>query len=231
MDSYPSESTSIGGLRIKEDIIIIEKELIKDDIIIIEEDSFKDDIIIIEEEPIVETKLQQKTSPKKRRKKMGGAYEGNKRIKTEPETVKHDKFCWRCCGEGTSLKCSSCVRSFHSNCASKDETNNVEAEKWLCYVCTKLKGAENADKKSDLEMLPILIDKALKDKSFSTLKRPLKGATEESIVNPIDLTKIKENIGTYNSFEHFLADIQWIVHNCFILFLDNHEQMEIAKSL
>ena len=54
---------------------------------------------------------------------------------------------------------------------------------------------------------------------FNALKHPLKGATDESIVNPIDLNKIKQNIDTYTSFEHFLADIQWIAHNCFILIL------------
>lgn len=95
---------------------------------------------------------------------------------------------------------------------------------------------------------------------FAALKDPLKGATEESIVNPIDLTKIKGKISMYTSFEHFMADVQWIVHNCFILFLGkfpieirlsfakqqlsvclilrlilaitvSHEQMETAKSL
>lgn len=44
----------------------------------------------------------------------------------------------------------------------------------------------------------------------------------ESIVNPLNLTKIKEKIDKYTSFDQFLADIQWITHNCFILFLGNH---------
>ncbi|XP_031637919.1 uncharacterized protein LOC116350304 [Contarinia nasturtii] len=158
-------------------------------------------------------------------------------IKLEINRVIHDKFCWRCCGEDTSLKCSNCIRSFHQNCAPNAAKDDSKSNSWLCSVCVNLKEAENTSKKLELDMLPLLIEKALKNKTFNLLKHPLgrdsypESYITESIVHPVDLSKIKQKIGTYTSFDHFLSDIQWIVHNCFILFLDNHHRMEIAKSL
>lgn len=38
------------------------------------------------------------------------------------------------------------------------------------------------------------------------------------LVNPIDLPKIIEKVNLYTSFEEFLADVQWFVHNCEIKF-------------
>lgn len=40
------------------------------------------------------------------------------------------------------------------------------------------------------------------------------------IINPIDLTAIKENVQSdaYEYAEEYLADIEWIHHNCFVYF-------------
>lgn len=59
---------------------------------------------------------------------------------------------------------------------------------------------------------------------FNCLKYPLtsgsysKSDVTESVVNSINLLTIKENIAAYTSFEALLADVQWIIHNCMILF-------------
>lgn len=40
----------------------------------------------------------------------------------------------------------------------------------------------------------------------------------KDIVNPIDLPKIKEKADSYTSLDEFVADIEWFVHNCEVLF-------------
>lgn len=56
------------------------------------------------------------------------------------------------------------------------------------------------------------------------LKHPLVRTKEiqppvaDSIVNPIDLTKIKAKLDSYTSFNEFHADIEWMLHNCVILY-------------
>lgn len=41
------------------------------------------------------------------------------------------------------------------------------------------------------------------------------------LVNPMSLLRLKEKIGTYQSFEEFLSDAKWIEHNCLILYNNN----------
>lgn len=38
------------------------------------------------------------------------------------------------------------------------------------------------------------------------------------IVKPMDLTMIMKNIAAYQNFEQFLADVEWMVHNCMVLY-------------
>lgn len=39
-----------------------------------------------------------------------------------------------------------------------------------------------------------------------------------AIVKSMDLTMIMKNIAAYRNFEQFMADIEWMVHNCMILY-------------
>lgn len=61
-------------------------------------------------------------------------------------------------------------------------------------------------------------------KSISKAVRPFIKCEEDVfsvsdvIVNPIDLSKIKDKAESYVSLDEFLIDIEWVVHNCQILF-------------
>ncbi|XP_055306173.1 MYND-type zinc finger-containing chromatin reader ZMYND8-like [Sitodiplosis mosellana] len=143
--------------------------------------------------------------------------------------TRHDTFCWDCCVENTTLKCSNCPRSFHPKCARSKKRNDCET--WRCPICIELDATKNTDDKECLDMLPIMINRVLNDEKFASLKVPLKGAKPDCLVNLIDLTKINDKIYSYTSFFEFLTDIQCIVHNCLILFSDKHDMVKTAKSL
>lgn len=61
--------------------------------------------------------------------------------------MKHDTFCWRCCGDNTTFKCSivGCFRSFHSKCVEKKDKDIDDAGNWKCPVCIELDSTKNAD--------------------------------------------------------------------------------------
>ncbi|XP_055306172.1 MYND-type zinc finger-containing chromatin reader Zmynd8-like [Sitodiplosis mosellana] len=145
--------------------------------------------------------------------------------------VKHDKYCWRCCDKDTTLECSSCQRSFHLKCLKNQQQNIDDKEIWRCPVCVRL-DVVNEDR---LDMLPIMISRAFKQKKFDLLKHPLKNAEDNSktdeLVNLMDLTKIKDTIGTYTSFLGLIADARWIVHNSWVLFQGDHQTVKIAEEL
>lgn len=44
------------------------------------------------------------------------------------------------------------------------------------------------------------------------------GQSSDLIVHPMDLTKIVEKQHTYDSLYELYTDVQWILHNCTILY-------------
>ncbi|XP_055306175.1 zinc finger MYND domain-containing protein 11-like [Sitodiplosis mosellana] len=102
---------------------------------------------------------------------------------------------------------------------------------WRCPVCIRLESTKNSDGKERLDMLPIMINRAFNDTKFGLLKLPLDGAKSNSLVNRIDLAGIKDKTYTYTSFFEFLVDVQWIIHNCSVLFPVKHDMVKTAKSL
>lgn len=95
---------------------------------------------------------------------------------------------------------------------------------------------------SDVKLLSVIMDRVATNKfvsvtsyekkcwyssfislQYQVLKPTQKGGSVGSgknsaeIVNPIDVTIIKNNIGAYTSFAEFRADILWIQHNCMVL--------------
>ncbi|XP_055306233.1 MYND-type zinc finger-containing chromatin reader Zmynd8-like [Sitodiplosis mosellana] len=145
--------------------------------------------------------------------------------------MKHDKFCWVCTDSATALKCLNCVRSFHSKCIGRRQQSIDKEKNWLCPVCTDSDAAKGSDDKACLDTLPTMINCAIEDERFAPLSGPLNGPMTNFIVNPIDLTMIKDKIQSYDSFTAFLADVQWIVHNCCISFPDKHDMVNKAKEL
>lgn len=60
---------------------------------------------------------------------------------------------------------------------------------------------------------------------YSMLKSPDDDITAKVVANrtavvvkPMDLSMLMQNIGSYMNFEQFLADVEWMVHNCIILY-------------
>ncbi|XP_031633887.1 protein kinase C-binding protein 1-like [Contarinia nasturtii] len=144
--------------------------------------------------------------------------------------VKHDLFCWHCNSDGTTIKCNNCIRSFHTACENND--GQSQAENWQCSVCDAVDASKETDKPSDVKMLSVMIKAVWNLNTFNSLKNPFKKSNRlKSIVNIIDLTKIKKNIDTYTNFAEFRNDVRWIVHNCVILFKDEDKKTKLARSL
>ncbi|XP_055306210.1 MYND-type zinc finger-containing chromatin reader Zmynd8-like [Sitodiplosis mosellana] len=147
---------------------------------------------------------------------------------TSTEKV-HDAFCWHCHTAGTTLKCSSCIRSFHAKCKTQNETDATKDESWICSVCTRIQMDRNmVDIQEERETLPILINRVWNVKKFTLLNRLKKS---DSIVNPIDLTKIKAKAHSYSSLYELYTYVQWMVHNCVILYPEIHAKAAAAKNL
>lgn len=56
---------------------------------------------------------------------------------------------------------------------------------------------------------------------FQTLSKndsEAEGSSYDAIIKPMDLSILKEKLNEYRSFEQFLADAEWMVHNCVILY-------------
>ncbi|XP_055306236.1 MYND-type zinc finger-containing chromatin reader ZMYND8-like [Sitodiplosis mosellana] len=162
---------------------------------------------------------------------------------------KHDAYCWKCCGKETTLKCSTCIRSFHIGCMTNENGVDVKlpidaADNWCCFVCNKLKTSKNT--KIELKRIPIIIHRVWKSEYVGLNKKKNRGAkrmklvanvaedifcASDDILNPIDLPKIRAKANSYTSLDEFYADVQWFVHNCGIFFGDNHYKMTCAKKL
>ncbi|XP_055307301.1 uncharacterized protein LOC129571519 [Sitodiplosis mosellana] len=152
---------------------------------------------------------------------------------TSTENV-HDTFCWHCCTTGTTLKCSGCIRSFHTKCELPNETDATEDENWICSVCTRQMNWNMVNVQDERETLPILIDRVWNVNKFMCLKNPLEtdnGKQSGSIVNPIDLTEIKAKTHSYGSLYELYTDVQWLLHNCVILYSENDAKTMAARYL
>lgn len=56
---------------------------------------------------------------------------------------------------------------------------------------------------------------------FDALKEPLRMSCSKAIdviVNPMDLIQIRANTNVYTSFDALVVDVQWMRHNCWILY-------------
>ncbi|XP_031636695.1 protein kinase C-binding protein 1-like isoform X2 [Contarinia nasturtii] len=147
--------------------------------------------------------------------------------------AKHDTFCWYCSKANGSISlCSKCVRSFHWKCLKNGygKSGRAGGENWLCPICVKIQTSKYTDEQKKLDALPILINRVMKEKEFESFK-DAKNYLKSSVVEPMDLTRIKERIHTYSSFAEFTTDLEWISHNSLTQCQEFDEQIETADAL
>lgn len=76
------------------------------------------------------------------------------------------------------------------------------------------------------------------NKQYSVLKSPSDDNSAKVVANrsvvivkPMDLSMLMKNIASYKNFEQFLADVEWMVHNCIILYTKLHLKTRTARVL
>lgn len=63
--------------------------------------------------------------------------------------------------------------------------------------------------------------------SLDCLRFGSNNSNTTNIINPIDLTTIKNKVtsNAYDCFEEYLIDIEWIYHNCFVYFSGDEKRL------
>ncbi|XP_055306301.1 uncharacterized protein LOC129570629 isoform X2 [Sitodiplosis mosellana] len=146
----------------------------------------------------------------------------------------HDKFCWKChIKVNIRTVCKKCCRSFHKYCLENP------MDRWTCPMCIKLEEAQQASlvKPPNIRLLAFMMGRVLRNQKFKMFEYmgcwKFEPNDNRKIINPIDLNEINANIqsNTYNSLEACIADIEWIHHNCFVYFSENHKFTAAAAKL
>ncbi|XP_015791664.1 protein kinase C-binding protein 1 [Tetranychus urticae] len=160
-----------------------------------------------------------------------------------------DDYCWICHKEkgNNYITCKSCPRSYHRKCLPPDNSASselFEANKncannsdWICIECSAINKSEDLASKSstlshlnphdfsELLMFAVQTIKATADRSFH---QPVSDAVfpdyRSFIKHPMDFSTIERNIRSkvYKSTDSLMADIKYIVHNCYIYNSPNH---------
>ncbi|XP_071035164.1 MYND-type zinc finger-containing chromatin reader Zmynd8 [Parasteatoda tepidariorum] len=141
----------------------------------------------------------------------------------EPKRIKktnsdHDSYCWKCHNIVTKIEnlpeieCSTCPRSFHSYCIKSTKIDKDRS----CYVCQQqsdVKTTSTIDDELHLSKLLLhIIDTAC----------------------PMDSEEyrcVQKGIQQYESHVELIEDIEWIQHNCIIIYGDKSQIATSAKKI
>lgn len=66
-------------------------------------------------------------------------------------------------------------------------------------------------------MIPNIIDRICNIDFVNPSKNSQNNFANKLIVNPIDLSKIRQKASLYTSLDEFWEDVKWFVHNCEVL--------------
>ncbi|RWS07781.1 protein kinase C-binding protein 1-like protein [Dinothrombium tinctorium] len=136
----------------------------------------------------------------------------------------------------------------HSITANGDNTNSSGhssgGNRWVCIECTAISKAEEAKTRSEalknvtpdefVDLLKYALQ-TIKQTADVTFHHPVSEAMfpdyKLSIIHPMDFATIEKNIRAkmYGCTESLLADVKWILHNCYIFNNHNHPLTKNAQ--
>lgn len=167
----------------------------------------------------------------------GVEQEGFKIPEDEEETRgDHDWYCFECHTAGEVLPCSDCWRVFHPSCTLEEWTG----PKFTCSICKDIE-ASRKKKKIKRRMLNTLLGYTIQRMKEKTKELHKIGHREEEkkfekffVYKTMDLNHIEMRVDhhKYKTLEEFMADIQLIYHNVYLIYGEEKKGMvDLAQIL
>lgn len=166
-----------------------------------------------------------------------------------------DYFCWVCHRDDVNISCVECPRSYHVKCIPTDAPPQPKGKKvvpsipslqnWTCTECKLISDGDERKTSPDSMLATIseevfinLLKYALqtiKQTSEPSFHQPVSHQDfpeyRDFILHPMDFLTMEKKVrkGEYKSTDAFLADVKWILHNCYIFNDVNHILTKNAK--
>ncbi|XP_062571886.1 zinc finger MYND domain-containing protein 11-like [Saccostrea cucullata] len=159
---------------------------------------------------------------------MTGVEQEGFKIPEEEEETRgdHDWYCFECHTAGDVLPCSDCWRVFHPSCTLEEWTG----PKFTCSICK----AAKQKKKIKRRMLNTLLGYTIQRMKEKTKELHKIGHREQEkkftnffVYKTMDLNHIEMRVDhqKYKTAEEFLADIQLIYHNVYLIYGEEKKGM------
>lgn len=166
-----------------------------------------------------------------------------------------DYFCWICHRDDVNISCIECPRSYHVKCIPTDAPPQPKGKKvvpsipalenWTCTECKLISDGEerrtspdsmlaNVSEETFINLLKYALQ-TIKQTSEPSFHQPVSHQDfpeyRDFILHPMDFLTMEKKVrkGEYKSTDAFLADVKWILHNCYIFNDVNHILTKNAK--
>ncbi|XP_048754240.1 zinc finger MYND domain-containing protein 11-like isoform X1 [Ostrea edulis] len=166
---------------------------------------------------------------------MTGVEQEGFKIPEDEEDMRgdHDWYCLECHTAGDVLPCSDCWRVFHPSCTMEEWTG----PKFTCSICK----AARQKKKIKRRLLNILLGYTIQRMKEKTKELHKIGHREQEkkfekffVYKRMDLNHIEMRVDhqKYKTLEEFLADVQLIYHNVYLMYGEEKKGMlDLAQIL